>query len=56
MDIFNNVQKEIAKKIKEGSNISNWKDWKWQLRNSIQSIEKFELLTGIKFPEDEKKD
>ena len=54
MDIFNNVQQEIAKKIKADSNISNWKDWKWQLKNSIKTIEKFELLTGIQFPEDEK--
>ncbi len=54
MEIFNNVQQEIAKKIKADSNISNWKDWKWQLKNSIQSIDKFELLTGIKFPQEEK--
>lgn len=54
MDIFNDIQQEIAKKIKPDSNISNWKDWKWQLKNSIQSIGKFELLTGINFSEDEK--
>ncbi len=54
MEIFNNVQQKIAKKIKADSNISNWKDWKWQLKNSIQSIDKFELLTGIKFPQEEK--
>ena len=54
MEIFNDVQQEIAKKIKAGSNISNWKDWKWQLKNSIKTIDKFELLTGIKFPEEEK--
>ncbi len=54
MEIFNDVQQEIAKKIKSDSNISNWKDWKWQLKNSIKSIEKFELLTGLKFTDDEK--
>jgi lysine 2,3-aminomutase len=54
MDIFNDVQQEIAKKIKADSNISNWKDWKWQLKNSIKTIDKFELLTGIHFPADEK--
>lgn len=54
MDIFNDVQQEIAKKIKSDSNISNWKDWKWQLKNSIKTIDKFELLTGIHFPADEK--
>ncbi len=54
MDIFNDVQQEIAKKIRPDSNISNWKDWKWQLKNSIKTIQKFELLTGIKFSKDEK--
>lgn len=54
MEIFNDVQQEIAKKIKSDSNISNWKDWRWQLKNSIKTIDKFELLTGIKFPEEEK--
>ena len=55
MEIFNNIQQEIAKKITPDSNISNWKDWKWQLKNSIESIDKFEYLTGIQFPEEEKK-
>lgn len=54
MEIYNLTQQEIAKKIQEESNISNWKDWKWQLKNSIKSIEKFELLTGINFPDEEK--
>ncbi|MFW6309909.1 MAG: lysine 2,3-aminomutase [Prolixibacteraceae bacterium] len=55
MEIFNNIQQEIARKITPGSNISNWKDWKWQLKNSIKTIDTFEHLTGIKFPEEEKK-
>lgn len=54
MNIFNETQKEIARKIKPESNLSNWKDWKWQLKNSIRSIEKFELLTGIRFSEEDK--
>ncbi len=54
MDIFNDNQQEIAKKLKPGSNISNWKDWKWQLKNSIKTIDKFERLTGIRFPAEEK--
>lgn len=55
MEIFNDTQKEIARKIRPESNISNWQDWKWQLKNSVQTTEKFELLTGINFPENEKK-
>jgi len=54
MKIFNEVQQEIAKKINVESTISNWKDWKWQLKNSIKTIDKFELLTGIRFSETEK--
>jgi lysine 2,3-aminomutase len=54
MKIFNDTQQEIARKIRPESNISNWKDWKWQIKHSIKSIEKFEFLTGIKFTEDEK--
>lgn len=54
MEIFNDVQQEIAKRINTDSTISNWKDWKWQLQNSIKTLEKFELLTGIKFSEEKK--
>lgn len=54
--IYNKEQKEIANKIDEVSKLSNWRDWKWQIRNSIRTLEKFEYLTGIKFDEKEKVD
>ncbi|MBN2635190.1 MAG: lysine 2,3-aminomutase [Prolixibacteraceae bacterium] len=54
MEIFNDAQQEIAKRINAASTISNWKDWKWQLKNTIKTIDKFELLTGISFSEAEK--
>jgi lysine 2,3-aminomutase len=54
--IYNSEQKEIANKIDEQPQLTNWKDWKWQLRHSIRSVEKFEYLTGIKFEEKEKAD
>lgn len=54
--IYNNAQKEIAGKIEEQSELSNWRDWKWQLKHSIRSLETFEYLTGIKFEENEKAD
>lgn len=54
--IYNSVQKEIANKIDEEPKLSNWRDWRWQLRHSIRSVEKFEYLTGIKFEEKEKAD
>lgn len=51
--IFTKKQEGIAVKIDEESDISYWKDWRWQLRNSIKSLEQFEYLTGIKFKEKE---
>lgn len=53
--IYNNVQKEIAHKIEKEPQVSNWKDWKWQIKHSIKSLEKFEYLTDIKFDKEERK-
>ena len=54
--IYNSAQKEIANKIATSSKLSNWKDWRWQLKHSIRSLEKFEFLTGIKFDETEREE
>lgn len=32
----------------------NWKNWKWQIKNSIRTVEGFERSTGIKLGEKEK--
>ena len=50
--IYNATQRELADKIEPG--LSNWKDWKWQLKHSIKSLETFEYLTGIKFDDEER--
>ncbi len=55
MAIFTTNQQRIATKIDSSSELANWRDWKWHLKHSIKTIEKFEELTGIKFPEEEKK-
>ncbi|MDX2430965.1 MAG: lysine 2,3-aminomutase, partial [Bacteroides sp.] len=47
---------EIANKIDEEPKLSNWKDWKWQIKHSIRSLDKFEYLTGIEFSQQEKID
>ena len=52
--IYNQVQKDIANKIEDNTLLSKWKDWRWQLKNSVRSLEKFEYLTGIKFDEQER--
>ncbi|MCA1746689.1 MAG: lysine 2,3-aminomutase, partial [Bacteroidales bacterium] len=51
--IFNEAQQAIANKIDKNRDISSWRDWKWQLKHSIKSLDQFERLTGIKFEEDE---
>ncbi len=54
--IFNEAQQEIANKIENDKSLSNWRDWKWQLKHAIKSLSQFELLTGIHFEEEERKD
>ncbi|SNQ60248.1 lysine 2,3-aminomutase [Candidatus Methanoperedens nitratireducens] len=53
MTIYNEKQQEIAEKISPNARISNWKDWKWQLKHSIRDISTFEKVTGIEFEESE---
>ena len=48
------TQQEITERISPGARISNWKDWKWQLRHSIRDISTFEKVTGIRFGPDER--
>ena len=54
--IFNEAQQEIANKIENDKSLSHWRDWKWQLKHAIKSLNQFELLTGIHFEEEERKD
>lgn len=53
--IYNEYQQEIAHKISSEAEISNWKDWKWQLQHSITDIDRFEKLLGISFGQEERK-
>ncbi|MBL7973139.1 MAG: lysine 2,3-aminomutase [Prolixibacteraceae bacterium] len=54
MVIFNDTQQALASRINSKSTISNWQDWKWQLKNTIRTIGQFSKLTGIKFPDEER--
>ncbi|NPE27300.1 lysine 2,3-aminomutase [Methanococcoides sp. SA1] len=56
MEKYSKQQKEIATMIDSDDFLDKWKDWNWQLKHSIQDIETFERLLGIKFepPEKEK--
>lgn len=53
-EIFTKYQEKISKKIEVESDIKNWRDWKWQVKHAIKTVDVFEYLTGIKFTEDEK--
>ena len=55
MPIYTANQQEIAEKISDSVTISNWKDWRWQLKHSIQDIDAFETLLGISFGESERR-
>lgn len=54
MTIYNKKQQEIAEKINSDAAITNWKNWKWQIKHSIKDLSTFEQLLGIKFKPDEK--
>jgi lysine 2,3-aminomutase len=45
---------DLARKIESSADLSNWKDWRWQLKHSIQKIDTFETLTGIRFGSEER--
>jgi len=54
MEIFTKHQEKIAHKIDPKSVSENWRDWKWQTRHAIKTVEQFEKLTGISFTSAEK--
>lgn len=54
---FVEITKSKVNKEKLNENkLSRWKDWKWQIENTIESIEDVENILGIKFDEDKKKE
>lgn len=56
MAIFNAIQQELGNRLEEDISISAWKDWKWQIKHSIRSLDKFEYVTGIKFERAKRQD
>ncbi|MDD4801727.1 MAG: lysine 2,3-aminomutase [Syntrophomonas sp.] len=54
MTIYDDKQQEIAEKISSDVKLSNWTDWKWQLKHSIRNIDTFEKLLGIQFDSQER--
>ncbi|MDO9517651.1 MAG: lysine 2,3-aminomutase, partial [Methanosarcinaceae archaeon] len=56
MTIYTNEQKKIAESISSDALISNWTNWKWQVKHSIRDISTFESLLGIEFNSAERKE
>lgn len=48
--IFNKHQQDIAEKMDLNVSKSNWKDWKWQIKHCVKSIDLLESLLEIKLP------
>ncbi|MBC8208293.1 MAG: lysine 2,3-aminomutase [Desulfobulbaceae bacterium] len=44
-------QKEILEEI-DGSSVSKWKDWKWQIKHCIKDLKTFETLLKVRLPDD----
>ncbi len=44
-------QKAIVNEI-DGSSVSKWKDWKWQVKNCIRDVDTFETLLNIHLPDE----
>jgi len=49
-------QQELAERISTSQvSISNWQDWRWQLKNSVRDIASVETSLSIRFAPDERK-
>ncbi|MDD3436950.1 MAG: lysine 2,3-aminomutase [Candidatus Gastranaerophilales bacterium] len=52
-NLFAKIEK-IVKQITPQDSLSSWYDWRWQIKNTIRDIDSFELISGIKFNQQEK--
>ncbi|RNA65137.1 lysine 2,3-aminomutase [Prosthecochloris sp. ZM_2] len=49
------TQEQIINSIDDKANLSNWKDWKWQMRHSVRDLDTFETLLGIQLTPEQRK-
>ncbi len=54
--IYNSRQQNIAQLIENDPLKSKWKNWKWQLRHAVKSLDKFEELLGVQFSNSEREE
>ena len=55
-ETFVSYQSYITKNKEPCTTVSEWKDYKWQLNNSIKTVTAFEKFTGITFTKKEHKE
>jgi lysine 2,3-aminomutase len=57
LSIYSTNQQKIAQKLSfEDASLTKWKDWRWQLKHSIRSIDAVERLLGIRFNDEDRAD
>ncbi|KMQ53009.1 Lysine 2,3-aminomutase [Chitinispirillum alkaliphilum] len=49
-------QLRITKQIGSDNVETSWKDWRWQVRHAVRTIDQFEKLSGIKFSAEKKEE
>jgi len=55
MSIYTETQEALGRKLDKNIDLEKWKDWKWQLRNTIDTVGEMEKILGLSFSEEERK-
>jgi lysine 2,3-aminomutase len=42
-------QQRVATLIDDDSAVSNWRDWRWQMKNAVREVSSLERLLGVEF-------
>ena len=55
MSVFTDRQQEIAERVDNNAVKSHWRDWRWQHRHAIKSIQEFSYFSGIRLAPEKRK-
>jgi len=55
LPIFTEHQQEVAESLRDSASKSDWTNWKWHIRHAIKTVDDFERVLGVTFPEQKKK-
>jgi lysine 2,3-aminomutase len=53
---FGDTQQRIARLLSPEALVSNWRDWRWQVKHAIRDIATFERVLGVRFEDHERRD